>query len=77
MQHVTYADNRRPEMLELIPEASRHLLDVGCHTGSFAAAAKQKTNGEVWGIEPNPEAAAVARKYLDHVVVDYFQDNIP
>lgn len=76
MQHVTYADNRRPEMLALIPETSRRLLDVGCHTGSFGAAAKQKINCEVWGVEPNPDAAAVAHKYLDHVVEDYFQDKI-
>lgn len=44
------------------------VLDVGCATGYFAKKLKEK-DCKVWGIEQNPEAAKIARKYCEKVVV--------
>ncbi len=66
-----YLDNPRPEMLALIPSTVKRLLDVGCHTGQFGAAVKNKYGAEVWGVEPNSETANIAVRYLDQV----FQGN--
>jgi SAM-dependent methyltransferase len=37
--------------------------------GAFAAAVKERTGAEVWGIEFNPQAAEHARALVDHVLV--------
>ncbi len=72
-----YADSARPEMLSYVPPTARRVLDVGCHTGAFGAAIKQRFGAEVWGIEPNPETAHVAAQRLDRVLVGEFCENLP
>jgi methionine biosynthesis protein MetW len=44
----------------LMPDRSR-VLDIGCGTGSVALIANRDKENEVWGIEPDPERAALAR----------------
>ncbi|HNT74101.1 MAG TPA: methyltransferase domain-containing protein [Anaerolineae bacterium] len=44
------------------------LLDVGCSTGIFLAEMRRHSGWEVWGVEPNAEAAAYARDAL-HLTV--------
>jgi SAM-dependent methyltransferase len=39
----------------------RRLLDVGCGTGRFAAFAKARRGGRVWGVDPSPEMLRRAR----------------
>ena len=48
--------------------ACARVLEVGCHTGYFGAALKA-CGFEVWGIEPDASAAAVAQSHLDRVLV--------
>jgi SAM-dependent methyltransferase len=53
------------------------VLDVGCGTGAVTLVANHGKNNEVWGIEPDPERAALAgtrginvtRGTLDHTFV--------
>lgn len=71
-----YLDNPRTEMLELIPSSVHTLLDVGCHTGQFGFAVKNKYGAEVWGVEPNAETAKIASKYLDKVFHSNFSDDL-
>jgi tRNA1(Val) A37 N6-methylase TrmN6 len=67
-----YLDNPRPEILALIPSSVKRLLDVGCHTGQFGFAVKEKYNAKVWGVEPNVETAKIANNCLDKVFQAYF-----
>jgi SAM-dependent methyltransferase len=46
----------------------RRVLDVGCGTGRVAAALAQR-GSRVWGVEPSPEMAALARERLSTVKV--------
>jgi SAM-dependent methyltransferase len=46
----------------------RRVLDVGCGTGRVAAALAQR-GARVWGVEPSPEMAAVARTRVSTVKV--------
>jgi 2-polyprenyl-3-methyl-5-hydroxy-6-metoxy-1,4-benzoquinol methylase len=71
-----YLDNPRPEMLALIPSSVKRLLDVGCHTGQFGFAIKNKYGAEVWGIEPSAETANIADNYLDRVFEGYFSEEL-
>jgi len=64
-----YFEFDRPEILELVPESARRVLDIGCGAGRLGASIKARQQCEVVGIEFNPTAAALAGAYLDRVVV--------
>jgi SAM-dependent methyltransferase len=48
--------------------AGRRLLDIGCGTGRVAAALAER-GSRVWGVEPSPEMAALARQRLSTVKI--------
>lgn len=73
MRVGTYGDFERLEVAELVPP-SRKVLDVGCHKGAFGAALALR-GSEVWGIEPDQEAAAVAASRLRKVVVGKYPED--
>jgi SAM-dependent methyltransferase len=51
------------------------ILDIGCATGSTAALIKERFPGSrAWGIEANREAAHLAGKKLDRVLIGRFED---
>lgn len=66
----------RPEMLPLVPENARRVLELGCAEGAFAASVKRRTGGEVWGMEFSPEVAERASAVIDHVLVGDIDENI-
>ena len=64
-----YYDLSRPEMLQFVPEECKSVLEVGCSSGGFGALLKEnRSDCEVWGIEPDLTAALVASSRLDHVI---------
>jgi len=63
-----YYNRPRTEMLAFVPSTARRILDVGCGAGLFASRLKDKLGAEVWGIELEPEAAALASQKLDRVL---------
>jgi 2-polyprenyl-3-methyl-5-hydroxy-6-metoxy-1,4-benzoquinol methylase len=68
-----YPDVPRSEMVDFVPRTARRVLDVGCGSGGFGAALKQRIPGVVvWGIEANDEAARVAAGRLDRVAAGQF-----
>jgi 2-polyprenyl-3-methyl-5-hydroxy-6-metoxy-1,4-benzoquinol methylase len=58
----------RPEIVGLVPDLVRRVLDLGCSTGWLAQALKERGPVEVVGIERDPEYAAEARTRCDQVV---------
>jgi 2-polyprenyl-3-methyl-5-hydroxy-6-metoxy-1,4-benzoquinol methylase len=59
---------QREEMLALLPARYARVLEIGCDEGDFAA----RLQGEVWGVEPDAQAAAVAAGRLHRVLVGTF-----
>ncbi|GAF12606.1 glycosyltransferase, family 2 [Bacillus sp. JCM 19046] len=55
-------------LLHLIPVSATHVLDVGCASGYLGEAIKQKTGGQVSGIELFEGAAREAETRLDFVL---------
>jgi SAM-dependent methyltransferase len=51
----------------------RRLVDVGCGTGRFAAFAKARRGGRVWGVDPAPEMLRRARARPDAVGIGWKQ----
>jgi SAM-dependent methyltransferase len=63
-----YYANERLELLPFVPAGVRRVLDVGAARGGFGKALKDRLQCEVWGIEPNAQAAAAAAAVLDRVL---------
>jgi 2-polyprenyl-3-methyl-5-hydroxy-6-metoxy-1,4-benzoquinol methylase len=69
-----YYDCDRIEMLPFVPDSAKRILELGCARGAFSLLIKQRQSAEVWGVELNPEAAAIAATRLDKVITgDIFQ----
>lgn len=64
-----YYAQARPEMIDFIPIGANKILDIGCGEGAFSQQLKQKLNAEVWGLEINNNAAAMAQKKIDKVII--------
>ena len=70
-------DNDRPEMVKLVPQSARRLLDVGCATGRFGDAVHAiDPTMELWGIDPTPPPRGRAQPYRSRIVGS-FPDDIP
>lgn len=66
----SYYTIRRDDVLRLVPEGTRTLLDVGCGVGVTGAIAKQMFDmREVVGVEAVEQVALEAEKALDRVLV--------
>ncbi len=64
-----YYEHARTELLSVFPRAPRHLLDVGCASGSTSAHAKRLwPSVKTTGIEVASEPARQAKEKLAHVV---------
>jgi len=72
-----YYIHSRPELLSFVPSSVKTALDIGCGSGHFGQALKIKYNCEVWGIEPNANAANEAGEILDNVINNTFSDDLP
>jgi 2-polyprenyl-3-methyl-5-hydroxy-6-metoxy-1,4-benzoquinol methylase len=66
---TSYFDFARPELLALVPESARRVLDIGCGAGRLGEAIKARQTAEVVGIEMVEAAARRARERLDQVLV--------
>ena len=65
-----YYHDARSDLLNLIPESARLILDVGCAGGSFGRSIKERNaSAVVWGIEIDDDAARAAQPRLDRVFV--------
>ena len=72
-----YGDKSRYPVLDFVPASAKLILDVGCYRGAFGQTLKAKGQKEIWGIEPDEEAAFEARNRLDYVINDRFHERNP
>lgn len=70
-----YYDGERPDLVELIPEGVRRILDVGCAMGGYGRGLKKaRPNIFITGVEMNPAMAQKARTYYDEVFEGKIED---
>jgi methionine biosynthesis protein MetW len=73
-----FADNGRPDLVDLVPLSASSVLDVGCGPGQLGAELKARGIGRVVGIELNPEVSRLAVERLDEVLtVDVEANELP
>lgn len=65
---------QRDDILNLIPQSAKKVLDVGCSIGALGKQLKQRSNVEVIGIEINKEMASIAKNNLDKVIIADVED---
>lgn len=73
-----YYQANRGVMTKFLPDRYERVLEVGCGAGGFAAHLRQSC--EVWGVEPNPEAARAAASRMHRVLTgryDQVADQLP
>lgn len=56
-----YYQNSREDLIPFLPEKYLRVLEIGCGEGNFWNLLNQDETLEIWGIEPNSNAATVAR----------------
>ncbi len=64
-----YFEFSREDVLQLIPETAKRILDLGCGTGRLGEALAARQSATVVGVEISPEAADAARGRLERVVI--------
>lgn len=64
-----YYSSLENNLLTVIPQGMKRVLDVGCGVGVLGAALKSQGAKEVVGLELNEQAARKAEKHLDRVIV--------
>lgn len=68
----------RSEMVELVPADCRRLLDVGCGTGEFARAVKDRhPRCQVWGIDTAEAVVERATENVDTFLLGAFPEDVP
>ncbi len=70
VQDFVYGEVVNTELLALVGPLSGRVLDVGCGAGAWAESLRRAGGQTLVGIEPAPEAAAIARERYDAVVED-------
>jgi 2-polyprenyl-3-methyl-5-hydroxy-6-metoxy-1,4-benzoquinol methylase len=70
MTCANYYGADRAELIPLIPNSAKRVLDVGCGEGGFGLLLKtQRPSCEVWGIELIDTVGEIAAKRLDRVLI--------
>jgi len=67
-------------MFKFLPKSFTNVIEVGCGQGEFGRLVKKTYNTHYTGIEANLDAALIAQKYLDRVLIgDVFRQltNLP
>ena len=69
MDTNSYFIRSRIEMLKFLPDKFSNVLEIGCGQGEFGKLVKKTFKTNYTGIEIDPEAALVAKKHLDYVLI--------
>jgi O-antigen biosynthesis protein len=73
-----YYNHARPEIMKLVQDEARFILDIGCSSGMLGKALKEADGlRTVWGIEINEDFAKEAKKYLDRIIVKNIEEDGP
>jgi 2-polyprenyl-3-methyl-5-hydroxy-6-metoxy-1,4-benzoquinol methylase len=67
MVDLQYFQADRGPMVRFLPSSYRRVLEIGCAAGGFSDHLRLPC--EIWGVEPNPEAAEAATQKMHRVLI--------
>jgi 2-polyprenyl-3-methyl-5-hydroxy-6-metoxy-1,4-benzoquinol methylase len=73
-----YYQNRRLEVVSLLPDKYTKVLEIGCGEGNFRT--NLNNPHEYWGVDPAERATNIAKEKLDKVLLGFYNeiaDQIP
>ena len=76
MYSAEYHGNKRPEMVDFIPEKAKKILEIGCSSGLFGAEVKKKRDCEFWGVELDRSFAVKAEDHIDKLIIGDVLENL-
>lgn len=65
---IDYFAQTRPDVVALVPDPARRILDVGCGAGMLGRTLLDRGALEIYGVEANEHAAARAKRVLTDVI---------
>ncbi len=66
MEQTPIHDKHNPDLLKIIPQSAKNIIEVGCSSGALAREFKKISPSSNWfGVELNPEYAAMAQRFCD------------
>jgi 2-polyprenyl-3-methyl-5-hydroxy-6-metoxy-1,4-benzoquinol methylase len=66
----------RTDLVELIPDNARRILDVGCGVGKTGQILRERGFEEIFAVEINPDAAQQAESYYQKVIIGNIEEDI-
>ncbi len=79
-ESANYYQNTRDDLIPFLPGNYHKVLEIGCGEGNFWKLLRQDEPLEIWGVEPNQNAAIVARRHahqLYECTFDECVDGLP
>ncbi|MBN2420135.1 MAG: class I SAM-dependent methyltransferase [Deltaproteobacteria bacterium] len=70
-------DHEREDLIALVPENAKTILDIGCSRGAMGKRIKGLRECRITGIETDPVLAAGARECLDEVIPGSIENTVP
>lgn len=70
MEQTPIHDKHNPDLLRIIPQSAQNIIEIGCSSGALAREFKKISPSSNWfGVEINPEYAAIAQRFCDSTLV--------
>ncbi|MFS0787267.1 glycosyltransferase [Shouchella sp. 1P09AA] len=76
-EDLSYFMHGRPELVQLVPQDAKQILDIGCGAGATGLQLINRQNSELVGVEGNEKMAQIARSYYKAVYAINLDETVP
>lgn len=74
MEQTPIHDNHNPDLLRLIPQSSKNVIEIGCSSGALAREFKRSNNVNWIGVEIDASYAELANRHCDKTIITNIDD---
>ncbi|RQW20890.1 glycosyltransferase [Bacillus sp. C1-1] len=74
---LSYFMHGRPELVQVVPQDAKRILDIGCGAGATGLQLLNRQQCQLVGVEGNEKMAQIARSYYESVYTINIDETIP